>query len=123
MILSGERDLQKLLRGLKPKLHPERYTFTEAAEPILLAGVFALVRENEGLTSIQADPRGAWARISLEVHSSLEAVGLTGVLASRLADLGISVNIVAALHHDHLFVPWDWREDALACLESLGTTQ
>ena len=86
----------------------------------MLAGVFALVREDEGLTSIQADPRGAWAKISLEVHSSLEAVGLTGVLASRLRDLGISANIVAALNHDHVFVPWERREEALACLQSLA---
>jgi len=121
--LGGERDLSRLLRNLKPKLCPERYTFTEAAEPILLAGVFALVREDEGLTSIQADPRGSWAKITLQVHSSLEAVGLTGVLASRLADLGISANIVAGLNHDHLFVPWDRREEALACLQSLGTTR
>lgn len=108
---------------MKPKLCPERYTFIEAAEPILLAGVFALVREDEGLTSIQADPRGVWAKISLQVHSSLESVGLTGMLASRLAGLGISVNVVAALNHDHLFVPWDRREEALACLQSLGMTQ
>jgi hypothetical protein len=118
--LGRERDLSQLLQNLKPTLCPERYTFTEAAEPILLAGVFAIVREDEGPTSIQADPRGGWAKISLEVQSSLEAVGLTGVLASRLADLGISVNIVAALNHDHLFVPWDRREEALACLQSLG---
>jgi hypothetical protein len=41
------------------------------------------------------------------------------VIASRLAELGISVNVVAGLHHDHLFVPWDRREDALACLRTL----
>jgi len=117
--LGGERDLSRLLQNLKPKLCPERYTFTEAAEPILLAGVFALVREDEGLTAIQADPRGAWAKISLQVHSSLEAVGLTGVLTTRLAELGISANVVAGLNHDHLFVPWDRREEALACLQAL----
>lgn len=119
--MGGERDLSRILQNLKPRLCPERYTFTEAAEPILLAGVFALVREDEGVTSIQADPRGAWAKITLEVHSSLEAVGLTGVMASRLADLGISANVVAALNHDHLFVTWERREEALACLRSLGS--
>ena len=82
-------------------------------------GQFALVREDEGLTSIHVDPEGEWARISLEVHSSLEAVGLTAVLSSRLAEHGISANIVAARNHDHLFVPWDRREDALAALNSL----
>ena len=121
--MGGERDLSRLLQNLKPRLCPERYTFTQAAEPILLAGVFALVREDEGLTSIQADPRGAWAKISLEVQSSLEAVGLTGVLASRLGELGISANIVAGLNHDHLFVPWERRDEALACVQSLESTQ
>jgi hypothetical protein len=121
--LAGESDLARLLQGLRPRLHPERYTFANAAEPVLQAGVFALVRENEGLTSIHADPRGSWARITLQIHSSLEAVGLTGVLASRLAELGISVNIVAALNHDHLFVPWERREEALACLQALERTR
>jgi hypothetical protein len=86
---------------------------------MLTASQFALVREDEGLTSIEADPEGQWARISLEVHSSLEAVGLTAVLASLLAGHGISANIVAARNHDHLFVPWDRREEALAALRSL----
>ena len=117
--MAGERDLSRLLQGLRPRLYSERYAFAAAVEPSLGTGQFALVREGEGLTSIQSDPRGEWARISLEIHSSLDAVGLTGVMASRLADLGISVNIIAALHHDHLFVPWDRREEALECLRSL----
>ena len=117
--MGGESDLSRLLRGLTPRLYPDRYTFAETAESVLAEGQFALVREDEGLTSIHADQLGQWARISLEIHSSLDAVGLTGVMASRLADLGISVNIIAALHHDHLFVPWDRREEALECLQSL----
>jgi hypothetical protein len=117
--LPGERELSRLLSGLRPKLYPERYSFAETAEPVLGAEQFALIREDEGLTSIHPDPRGDWARISLEIHSSLDAVGLTGVMASALADDGISVNIVAALKHDHLFVPWIRREEALACLQRL----
>ena len=85
----------------------------------MTANQFALVREDEGLTSIHADPEGEWARISLEVHSGLEAVGLTATLSSRLAEHGISANVVAARNHDHLFVPWDRREEALAALRGL----
>jgi hypothetical protein len=108
----GERDLATLLRELNPRLHPERYTFAaEAADDW-----FALIREEEGLTAIKTNPQGDWARISLQVHSSLEAVGLTAELSRRLAEAGISANIVAALNHDHLFVPWDRRDDALECL-------
>ena len=79
-------------------------------------GDFAIVREAEGLTLIRPDPAGNWARISLGVHSSLDAVGLTAALSARLAEAGISANIVAGLHHDHIFVPWDRRHDALAAL-------
>ena len=117
--MAEERDLSRLLQGLRPRLYPDRYAFAEAVEPSLGADQFALFREDEGLTSIHPDSHGEWARISLEIHSSLDAVGLTGVMASRLADLGISVNIIAALHHDHLFVPWERREEALECLQSL----
>ena len=117
--MAGERDLSRLLQGLGPRLYPDRYAFAAVVESSLGAHQFALVREDEGLTSIHPDSQGEWARISLEIHSSLDAVGLTGVMASRLADLGISVNIIAALHHDHLFVPWDRREEALECLQSL----
>jgi len=68
------------------------------------------------MTLIRPEPTGEWARISLGVHSSLEAVGLTAILSARLAEAGISANIVAALHHDHIFVPWDRRDEALAAL-------
>jgi hypothetical protein len=50
----------------------------------------------------------------------LIAVGLTGALTSALADAGVSVNVVAALRHDHIFVPWDRREEAMHSLQSLA---
>jgi len=114
--LEGERDLSRLLAALDPRLHSERYSFSTASEPTLNQNDFALVREGEGLTLIRPDPDGAWARISLGVQSSLEAVGLTAVLSARLAEIGIGANIVAALYHDHIFVPWDRREQAFAAL-------
>jgi hypothetical protein len=114
--LSGERDLSQLLATLDPRLHAEHYSFSATSDPTLRDADFAIVREAEGLTRIRADLAGEWARISLRVHSSLEAVGLTAALSARLTEAGISANIVAALHHDHIFVPWDRREDALAAL-------
>jgi len=114
--VSGERDLSRLLAGLDPYLHAERYRFVATSSPSLADGDFAIVREAEGMTLIRTDAAGEWACISLGVHSSLEAVGLTTTLSARLAEAGISANIVAALHHDHIFVPWDRREDALAAL-------
>jgi len=112
----GERDLTRLLAELEPELHAARYRFTATTEPVLERDAFALVREEEGLTLIIPDSAGEWARISIGAHSSLEAVGLTAELSARLAIAGISANIVAGQYHDHLFVPWDRREEALALL-------
>ena len=116
--MAGEGDLSRLLEALDPHLYPDRYSFSETASPTLADGDFAIVREEEGLTVIRPDRSGEWARISLGVHSSLDAVGLTAALSSRLAAAGISANVVAALRHDHIFVQWDRRDEALACLRS-----
>ena len=61
-----------------------------------------------------------FARITLTVHSALEGVGLTAAVAGALAQAGIACNVVAGYHHDHLFVPWDRREEALAILQRLS---
>jgi hypothetical protein len=115
-VTGGERDLQRLLAQFDPRLSSQRYAFAEAEDSSLDDDAFALIREAEGITAIRPSPDGSWARISLGVHSSLEAVGLTATLSARLAEAGISANIVAARHHDHIFVPWDRRDEALACL-------
>ena len=112
----GESDLQALLADLKPVLSPDRYAFEAGDNPELCEGVFALVREDEGITAIRIAPAGEWARISLGVHSSLEVVGMTAAFSRALTDAGISVNVIAGLRHDHIFVPWDRREDALRAL-------
>jgi hypothetical protein len=118
--VEGERDLRRLLAGLSPELSRERYSISPTDKSAMDAGDFALIREEEGLTVIRPDPAGEWARISLGVHSSLDAVGLTAAFAKALADAGISANVIAALNHDHIFVQWDRREDALQALRSLA---
>jgi hypothetical protein len=86
------------------------------------------VAEAEGLTvvaplaalqaaGVASDP---WARISLTVASDLAAVGLTAAFAGALGAEGISCNVIAGYHHDHLFVQWDRRADAMAALEALS---
>ena len=89
---------------------------------------FAIIREDEGWTIIlsreSADVldwsyEGVFCCITLQVNSSLEAVGLTAVVATELTKHSISANVVAAFHHDHIFVPAERANDALTCLQSI----
>ena len=118
--MSGERDLDRLLADLKPELSPQRYCFETTDRPELTGDTFALIREAEGVTAIRESPDGEWARISLGVQSSLQAVGLTAALSNALAERRLSANIVAALHHDHIFVQWERREEALAVIRGIS---
>lgn len=128
--VTGETDLRMLLSGMRPRLNPGRYVFTTVdggvpagARPVVT------VAEEEGLTLVlpqqEADAAGlayeyvaGW--ITLCVHSALEAVGLTAAVARELAAVGLSCNVVAGFHHDHLFVPYERVADAVALLEDLA---
>jgi hypothetical protein len=132
--VGGESDLTVLLRGMKPDLHAEQYGFGQLRPGAdLPAGLvpFALIAEEEGLTVIapaaalarhSVPHEAGWARISLRIQSSLSAVGLTARIATGLAEQGISANVVAGLRHDHFFVQWQRRDEAMAILARLGDT-
>jgi len=121
-------DLQAMLAGMEPVLASEPYQFLSSIAEQEFARnhekIFALVYEDEGLTCvIRAEPSDdavQFARITLSVHSDLEGVGLTAAVANTLAKAGIACNVIAAFHHDHLFVPWNRRNQALALLEKLS---
>ncbi len=120
-------DLAELLRTMEPVLFAEPYGFAVWGGPLPFAA-FATVAEAEGLTvvaplaAMQAAGMASapWARISLTVHSDLAAVGLTAAFAGALGRVGISCNVIAGYHHDHLFVQWDRREAAMAALRELS---
>ncbi|MBD0692690.1 ACT domain-containing protein [Streptomyces sp. CBMA123] len=127
--MAGERDLATLLRGMRPQLNPGRYVYCTlpAKVPAGMRPVVT-VAEPEGVTVVvtqdEADALGlryeyvaAW--ITLQIHSALEAVGLTAAVATRLAEQGISCNVVAGFHHDHLFVAADDAEDAEDAVRAL----
>ena len=130
--MTGETDLQVLLASMQPVLNPGEFVFctidrAPTAEEV--ARAVAMFREAEGMTIvINTDDATAlglvgsnpMAWITLTVHSSLEAVGLTAALAACLTDVGISCNVVAAFHHDHLFVPTDRAAAAIAALTALS---
>jgi hypothetical protein len=128
--VSGTTDVARLLAGIDPVLHPGRYVFVSGELPPGLAPV-STIQEPEGPSAVvaaeDADAHGlagafpcAW--ITLRVPSALEAVGFLAVITRALADAGIGTNPVAGFHHDHLFVPWDRRHDAVDVLRALGGT-
>lgn len=130
--MTGEIDLTTLIRGLSPRLDDEQFAFglvphgQGVPEQLGAVGTF---QEDEGLTVIAPASRFArtslehspgWAKITLEVHSSLAAVGLLAEVARTLASEGISTNPVAGFYHDHIFVPWAKRHRALELLTALA---
>ncbi len=121
----AERNLSRLIAALSPRLDPEPWVFVSMRNVPSDTHPLMTFREEEGMTLIVhpdearrlGQPGGpAFRRITLGVNSSLEAVGLTAAVASTLTAIGISANVVAGFHHDHVFVPADRAEDALACL-------
>lgn len=108
-----------MLAQMAPVLDGRAWRFDVVAGDGFPAEAFALIREDEGLTAITPATGGDFARITLMVHSALEGVGLTAAVSAALAEAGIACNVVAGFHHDHLFVPWPRREEALAILQRL----
>ena len=129
--MSGEMDLAILLRSMEPVLHAVPYGYGLISKGAAVPeGAFAVIAEAEGMTVVAEAAAlarvaiafdGQWARISLTVHSALAAVGLTAAIAAALAKQGISANVVAGFYHDHVFVQWARRADAMAALNALRT--
>lgn len=128
---SGETDLDALLMSMEPELRPGQFVFVTVSDVGSLPHVdpLASVVEPEGLSLVlhktQAEELGfaidfvaAW--ITLRVHSSLHAVGLTAAVSTRLAEAGMSCNVIAGFHHDHLLVPYDRADEALTVLRELS---
>jgi len=130
--MTGETDLQKLLASMTPHLLPDVHVFAtlapDAAMPDGLDPVMSF-REREGTTLIVAEDQARAAgldgnfrcrMITLNIHSSLEAVGFLAAITTRLASAGMGVNPVSAFYHDHLFVPADRADEAMALLTQLA---
>ena len=124
----SDQSLNSLLKNLSPRLNEGEFVFccVDDDSKIGIAEIEGLFRELEGTTvvlkKLAADRNGldyetvlSW--ITLDVNSSLEAVGLTAQVSSVLANENIACNVVAGFHHDHLFVPVD---DAVRAMEVLN---
>lgn len=126
--MNGEADLETLLSTMRPVLHKVAYVFCSVIQDTydkLTFEPLSTFHEQEGITIIvtqqQANDNGlqfdtTWACITLTVHSSLSAVGFIAAITGKLARAGISVNPISAYYHDHLFVPWESRWQAMHIL-------
>ncbi len=120
----AERDLAVLLRGMEPVQPHDPFGTAVWTGGVLPFEPFPTVAEGEGLTVVAhlAEGRAAgrasdpWARISLTIQSDLAAVGPTAALAA----VGDSANVIAGVHHDHIFLGGDQRHAALDALRELA---
>ncbi len=126
------RQTRQMLAQMSPRLDADEVAFCSTADVALAERAHPLAlgtfREAEGMSLIL--PRAVaealgfpvalpMRRIELTVHSALDGVGLTAVVASALAAEGIPCNVVAAFHHDHIFVPSAMAAPALGVLKAL----
>jgi hypothetical protein len=123
-------DLATLIRSMEPARNAGVYAYVSVplGTDVSQMDAIATVREHEGLTLVMAEDaaqrlglqvlfRCAW--ITLQVHSDLQAVGLTAAFATALGQAGISCNVVAGAFHDHIFVPLEQADLAMAALKRL----
>jgi uncharacterized protein len=124
--VAAERDLAVLLATLDVERRPGTFVYHQrpgAAPPV--AGALAMIDEGDTTTYIVDEGtldggqfRSAW--LTLTVHSALDAVGLTAAVASALASEGIPANVLDGYVHDHLLVPVERADDAIAAIRALS---
>jgi hypothetical protein len=128
--MSGLTDLQQTLQSLKVICDDIQYGFASIADESQIErdkvlatfhenGRLATIAPKEYLDSLGVENEGPYAKLTIDVHTSLELVGLTAVMATELAKHGISANVVAAFYHDHVFVQYELRQKAIHLLEGL----
>jgi hypothetical protein len=125
--MTGESNLVILLKSMKPRLNIGEYVFCSVKDlaSVDFKDILFIFKEDESTTLIvrketadrlKFDYSFIASWITLTVHSSLEAVGLTAAFSKALADGGISCNVIAAFYHDHIFVASKDAEKAMIIL-------
>ena len=123
----GETNLNNLIKNMEPILNEGEYVFASVKNVTSIPREITIceIKEREGITVVlskkNAEELGltfefiaAW--ITLNIHSSLEAVGLTAAFASELEKHNISCNVIAGYYHDHIFVDKKDKEKAMKVL-------
>ncbi|MFH7017620.1 ACT domain-containing protein [Flavobacterium sp. FlaQc-47] len=129
--MSGEKDLQELLKSMKPEYNSGDYVFCKIdnLENVNLDKIEMFFKEKEAITlilkkeiadTLKLDYSVVMSWITLTVHSSLEAVGLTAAFSKALSEHEISCNVVAAFYHDHIFVNKKDTDKAMQILHSFS---
>lgn len=127
----GEANLDELIRSMSACLVDGLYVFVTVEPGRVPKGISPrmVFEEAEGTTLImlksEAEGHGLpyefpCRMITLNIHSSLEAVGFIARISSKLAKHGMGVNPVSGFFHDHLFVPDGRENDALAVLKEMS---
>lgn len=132
--MSGSRDIDFLLENMSPEIIPGEYVFStvnkETLKKLSVSPILTF-REKEATTVVVTKDvadihslsyENTWGLITLSVHSNLSAIGFLAEVTRVLAKAGLSVNVVSAYYHDHLFVPYNRTSEALSVLlEVFGT--
>ena len=129
--MSGEKNLEKLLKGMSAVLVDGVHVFVTLPGREIPTGLAPrmIFHEAEGITLVmlreEAEDHGLSYEfpsrmITLNIHSSLEAVGFLARITTELAKQEMGVNPVSAFYHDHLFVPEGREQEALDILKQLA---
>lgn len=128
--MSDQPTLPEVLKALKVSCDDVSYGFVsvENTQFKFEDGMIGTFQEKEGVTIIATNeylaknglqPEALFAKLTVEIETSLQLVGLTAALATKLSENNIAANVISGYFHDYIFVQYEVREKALEFLNSL----
>ena len=129
--MAGETELDTLLRTMSAKLVDGVFVFVTIDDHAIPADLkprrFFQEAAGTTLVLLKKDAEAndlayefPCRMITLEEHSSPEAVGFLARITTELAKHQMGVNPVSGFYHDHLFIPDGREQDALSVLEEIA---